>query len=185
MASEVRSQIVGTYDFSRQTTVKAITNNITLSATLLKGAAFHYKVDSLFLSWHTAYIGILQDPFTLTGYAQHKIISEILHLCWFDDTNSQGIIFSRFYNPISLNILALIFAMVSLNIVYCVYVIHIYFQIDHCLNEWSTGKHVRADFSEKLSAESYHAYVADLKTWNDLNKPVVDNIRKKYYLRAR
>jgi hypothetical protein len=63
--------------------------------------------------------------------------------------------------------------------------IHIYVQIDHCLNEWSTGKHVRADFSEKLSAEGYHAYVADLETWNDLNKTVVDNTRKKYYLRAR
>jgi hypothetical protein len=39
----------------------------------------HYKVDALFLSWHTAYVRILQDPETMSGYAQHKIISEILH----------------------------------------------------------------------------------------------------------
>jgi hypothetical protein len=133
VASEVRSQIVGTYDFSRQTTVKAITNNITLSATLLKGAAFHYKVNTCFLSWRTggtAYIGILQDPFTMIGYAQHRIISEILHLCWFEEANSPGIIFSQFYNPISLNTLALIFVMVSLNIVYCAFMSYSYLRPD-------------------------------------------------------
>jgi len=151
VASVVRSQIIGTYDFSRQTTVKAITKNITLSAALLKGAAFHYK-----------------DPATTSGYAQSKIISEILHLCWFDEANSPGIIYPRFFNPISLNTLALIFVM-----------------IDHCLKEWSTGKHVRADFSEKLSGQSYCAYVTDLEAWSDLNKTVVANTRKKYYLRAR
>jgi Domain of unknown function (DUF6532) len=121
VALEVRSQIIGTYNFSRQTTAKGITKNITLSAALLKGGAFHYKVDTLFVSWHTAYVGILQDPEMMSGYAQHKIISEILHLCWFNEADSPGIIFSRFFNPISLNTLALIFVMVSLNIVDCVF----------------------------------------------------------------
>ena len=39
----------------------------------------HYKVDTHFLSWYTAYVRILQNLETMSGYAQHKITGETPH----------------------------------------------------------------------------------------------------------
>jgi hypothetical protein len=49
----------------------------------------------------------------LSGFAQNKIISEILYLAWFEDKHSQGPILSEYFNPIPLETLALIFTIVQ------------------------------------------------------------------------
>jgi hypothetical protein len=47
-----------------------------------------------------------------SGFAENKIISEILYLAWFEDKSSQGPVLSQYFNPIPLETLALIFTMV-------------------------------------------------------------------------
>ena len=54
-----------------------------------------------------------QDTDSLSGYAQHRIISEILHDAWFLNKAALGVEFSDYFKPIPLNTLALIFSVVS------------------------------------------------------------------------
>jgi len=54
----------------------------------------------------------LRDPNTLSGFAQNKIISEILYLAWFEDKQLQGPLLSEYFDLISLKTLAWIFTMV-------------------------------------------------------------------------
>jgi hypothetical protein len=55
----------------------------------------------------------LQDIKTCTGYAQGRIISEILQAAWFENKASLGVIFEQQFNPIPFETLALIFTIVN------------------------------------------------------------------------
>ncbi|KAF8811837.1 hypothetical protein BYT27DRAFT_7088601 [Phlegmacium glaucopus] len=149
--NQVRSQIVATYGFSRQTSMTTLAKNCLLSAQLAEGAAFHYK-----------------DPSKPSGYAQNKIISEVIHLAWFEDATAPGVMFPDLVNPISFNTMALIFTLIKF-----------------CIKEWSTGKYVAVQFSEKTCIDSYRVNQADLATWGNINSLVVENMWKKLYNRAR
>lgn len=54
----------------------------------------------------------LQDVEARSGFAQHKIISEILHEVWFMNKTALGVEFANYFKPISLATLALIFSAV-------------------------------------------------------------------------
>ena len=58
----------------------------------------------------------------MSGFAQNKIISEILYLSWFEDKRAHGPVLSEYFNPIPLETIALIFTMV------CVFIFMI---VDH------------------------------------------------------
>ncbi|KAF8806878.1 hypothetical protein BYT27DRAFT_7292287 [Phlegmacium glaucopus] len=147
----VRSLIVTTYKFNRKSTPRGIAKNVLRSAELLMDGAYHYK-----------------DTVLHTGYAQHHIISEIIHLTFFSHSTSVGVVYPRLFDPISLSTLALIFTL-----------------IEHCLKEWSTGRHVRANITEKDLKAAYRVHKVDLLAWQNVNVPVVENIQKKLYTRAR
>jgi len=48
----------------------------------------------------------------LTGFGEHCVVIDILQDVLFDDAKSYGIRFSNYFNPISTNLLALVFMMV-------------------------------------------------------------------------
>ncbi len=48
----------------------------------------------------------------LTGFGKHHVVIDILQDVPFDDTKSYGVRFSNYFNPISTNLLALVFTMV-------------------------------------------------------------------------
>ena len=56
---------------------------------------------------------MVQDVKEQIGFAQHKIISEVLHEVWFDRKTAIGVEFSDYFKPISLATMASIFAGVS------------------------------------------------------------------------
>jgi uncharacterized protein DUF6532 len=53
-----------------------------------------------------------QNREELMGFGKHCVILDILQDALFDDAKSYGIKFSNYFNPISINLLALIFMMV-------------------------------------------------------------------------
>jgi hypothetical protein len=55
----------------------------------------------------------VQDVKKQSGFAQHKIISEVLHEVWFDHKTAIGVEFSDYFKPISLTTMASIFTGVS------------------------------------------------------------------------
>jgi hypothetical protein len=48
----------------------------------------------------------------MSGFAQNKIILEILYLAWFKDKHSHGPVLTKYFNPIPLETIALVFTMV-------------------------------------------------------------------------
>jgi hypothetical protein len=61
-----------------------------------------------------------KDVETLVGFTQNKIISHIIQEVWFKIT-SDGVVFGKYFDPISLETMALLFAVVSCLSWHCPY----------------------------------------------------------------
>ncbi|KAF8157856.1 hypothetical protein B0H34DRAFT_432557 [Crassisporium funariophilum] len=146
----VREQIMSGYGFREGGKARDVQKNARTVSSLLIGRSFHYK-----------------DPKAQTGYCENPVISNILAATWFKDLTSAGIIFKKYFDPISIDTLALVLTL-----------------INHCLKEWKTGKRVRTAFSEKDKRDTYIAIRVDLDDWQNLNMAVTTNRRKKLFKRA-
>lgn len=60
---------------------------------------------------------IPQDVENLKGFAQNKIIYHAILSTWFQKAKSDGIVYNKYFNPISLETLALLFTVVSVGLV--------------------------------------------------------------------
>jgi hypothetical protein len=56
----------------------------------------------------------LQNQEDVTGFSEHHIIIDILRDALFKDNKSYGVKYHHYFNPVSVNLLALVFTMVSL-----------------------------------------------------------------------
>ncbi|KAF8057385.1 hypothetical protein FPV67DRAFT_1723987 [Lyophyllum atratum] len=145
-----RALVMSCYGFRDPVKRFDIKKNANLATSLLTGHAFHYKV-----------------PKTQTGYGGNEIIGNLIIRLWFKNKASAGIVFKRYFDPISIETLALIFTL-----------------INFCIKEWETGQHVQADFSEDDVLASHQVFHADLKEWQSLNLEVTTNKRRKLFSRA-
>ncbi|KAG5633831.1 hypothetical protein H0H81_004982 [Sphagnurus paluster] len=105
-----------------------------------------------------------QNPKTKTGYAGNAIFGNILSQTWFKDASLPGIIYKQYFNPISLETLALMFSLV-----------------DFGIKEWDTGRYVPKAFKEQDIIHNHKAFCADLQEWHSLSIPVTTNKRKKMF----
>ncbi|KAF7336495.1 hypothetical protein MSAN_02304200 [Mycena sanguinolenta] len=103
----------------------------------------------------------------MSGYAGNAIFSDIRAAVLFKNKTSLAAIFPSMFKPYPLPALALEFSC-----------------LDHCISEWSTGKHVVAEFKEKDLSKTYKTHLDDITTWAEINKAVVNNLRLKWYTRA-
>ena len=53
-----------------------------------------------------------QNQEDVTGFGEHHIIITILQDALFEDNKSYGVKYKQYFNPISINLLALVFTMV-------------------------------------------------------------------------
>ncbi|KAF7970456.1 hypothetical protein HWV62_23905 [Athelia sp. TMB] len=129
LLGHVRPKIASTYGFIISDKSKTIKKNKQCYDVLVEDGAFHHK-----------------DPKERAGFAQHKIVSDILHSAYFANKNDDGVKFSDYFKPISLVTLAAIFTVV-----------------EFCLDEWSTGTFEQATFNEKAGCECYKGHLESLK----------------------
>ncbi|KAJ7790485.1 hypothetical protein B0H14DRAFT_210673 [Mycena olivaceomarginata] len=108
-----------------------------------------------------------KDVDASTGYAENSILGHIRKESLFKKKTSLGIIFASHFDPYPAPTLAIEFSA-----------------LQHCNSEWSTGKFVMAEFTEKEVSKNYATHLKDIQRWADINKGVVDNIRRKWYKRA-
>ncbi|KAF8207985.1 hypothetical protein K438DRAFT_1961486 [Mycena galopus ATCC 62051] len=108
-----------------------------------------------------------KDPNAGTGYAENSILADLRKESIFKKKTSLGVIFASHFNPYPVPALAIEFTV-----------------LQHCNSEWSTGKFVSAEFTEKDSRKNYVTHVEDIERWVELNKNVVENLRRKWYNRA-
>lgn len=57
----------------------------------------------------------LQDVENLKGFAQNKIIFQVILLTWFAKSTSDGVRFCTYFSPISLETWAFVISVVSIN----------------------------------------------------------------------
>jgi hypothetical protein len=60
-----------------------------------------------------------------------------------------------------------------------------FLQVEHCIEEWSTGSLVKAKFEEPMALPCYIAHLEKLESWHELNPDVVDKILATMYKRCR
>ena len=89
---------------------------------------------------------------TLTGFCQNKIISEALQEAWFSHKHAIGAEYPKYFNPVPLVTLALILTVASCILLYPQYnKLMCMIQIEFCIEEWSSGMFVKAEFNEKAT----------------------------------
>ena len=94
--------------------MKVVRQNRKLYDTLIFDSTFMYKVWSNNVSVsHCLCLVPFQNTKDHEGYAQNKIFGILIQEAWFSSgLKSKGIVFEKYFNPISLETLALLFTMV-------------------------------------------------------------------------
>ncbi|KAJ3859356.1 hypothetical protein EV359DRAFT_68231 [Lentinula novae-zelandiae] len=101
-----------------------------------------------------------------TGYVEH--LSIIFLLSYIFDESNMGVVFEKYFNPISLQTLASLFTMIRA-----------------AISEWSSGTCNKVKkFSEEEYDKYYKAYLIDLTKWDGMNPAVSLNIRHRMYAKA-
>ncbi|KAJ7574918.1 hypothetical protein C8J56DRAFT_463443 [Mycena floridula] len=153
----VRPAIINSYGFSLDVDRKAQRENRALYKKLVSDNFFVYKTKDIF-----------GKPI---GYAENKIVNVIIRRAWFKDgPSSIAVIFKRFFDPVSLNTLALIFTAVRF-----------------CLEEWSTGQWIKGPkFSQGTEYNSrFKPLLEDLIRWDAVVPSVTLKIRERMYKKCR
>ncbi|KAJ3875258.1 hypothetical protein F5051DRAFT_430726 [Lentinula edodes] len=148
----IRVNIVSCYKFDVTVGKRAVKQNIALSHLLSSRnfSGFSYK-----------------DREAWTGYAEHSSI--IFLLSYIFDESNMGMVFEKYFNPISLQTLASLFTMIRA-----------------AISEWSSGTCNKVKkFSEEEYDKYYKAYLIDLTKWDGMNPAVSLNIRHRMYAKAR
>ncbi|KAJ4494147.1 hypothetical protein C8R41DRAFT_902629 [Lentinula lateritia] len=148
----IRVNIVSCYKFDVTVGKRAVKQNIALSRLLSSRnfSGFSYK-----------------DREAWTGYAEHSSI--IFLLSYIFDESNMGMVFEKYFNPISLQTLASLFTMIRA-----------------AISEWSSGTCNKVKkFSEEEYDKYYKAYLIDLTKWDGMNPAVSLNIRHRMYAKAR
>ncbi|KAN0116252.1 hypothetical protein V8E52_006077 [Russula decolorans] len=108
-----------------------------------------------------------KDPATKTGFAENAIIKKVLREAFFRRKDDRGITHANSFSPIPLALIALILTAV-----------------EHCIEEWSTGTLVKANFEESTAAPLYDTHLEKLRNWHELNPTVVDKILETLFKRC-
>ncbi|KAF8496401.1 hypothetical protein F5888DRAFT_1804099 [Russula emetica] len=114
---------------------------------LLRDDAFHHK-----------------NQEEVLGFGEHRVIIDILRDALFNDNKSYGVKYSWYFNPISINLLALVFTM-----------------IEFLINEWSTGERMKTTFRSRTYSETFDAHRLRIEQWCALEPTVTTNIRKRMF----
>src|ERR1700678_2455977 len=110
LVSIIRSEVASCYGFNSDTSrTKIVRQNRKLYDTLIFDSTFTYKVCSNGVSVSPAlHLVSFQNTEDREGYAQNKIFSILIKDAWFSSGSKlKGIAFEKYFNPISLETLAL------------------------------------------------------------------------------
>ena len=115
LVSVIQSEVASCYRFNSDTScMKVVHQNCKLYNILIFDFTFMYKVclNNVSVS-HGLHLVLFQNTKDCKGYAQKKIFSILIQNVWFSSSSrSKGIVFEKYFNPILLETLTLLFTMV-------------------------------------------------------------------------
>ena len=122
----------------------------------------------------------------VTGLWRNRIISNVIPAILFSQRDeSFGVCFAKRFQPISLELLALLWTLVC--DVCCSDRLSQVSQIRYAIDEYETGQKptLKTSFMETVYKKVYKAYLADLKKWEGMNPEVVKTFRITLFEKAR
>jgi hypothetical protein len=105
MIETYRSLFASHYKFERSAVKKIIAQNKAKAKKLLLNMSLHYKVFILLSVLPLTHPR--QDPEARTGYAENTILPDVRRLTSFGKKDSVGALFPSYFDPISLELIAL------------------------------------------------------------------------------
>ncbi|KAI4518988.1 hypothetical protein K525DRAFT_207171 [Schizophyllum commune Loenen D] len=153
MLKIVRGKVASEYKFRLSTRCIAVRKNLKKAENLKKDNGYLYQNDK-----------------TLVGYCRSKLVPIILQEALFgSDSTSFGVVYRRYFDPIPLPTLALVYSM-----------------INHCIIEWSSGNRVTANFTEEdVKIKNYQAHLKLVSDWSSDEPGTTRNMRVRWYRKIR
>ncbi|KAI9450205.1 hypothetical protein F5148DRAFT_1337392 [Russula earlei] len=85
---------------------------------------------------------------------RHPIIQQVINITWFQDKNSDGLIFYEHFTPIPIQTIALALAV-----------------IECCIDEWTDGTRKESNWTEGRYRSVYYSHVLSLNSLRDQSRP--------------
>ncbi|KAL1674743.1 hypothetical protein EV122DRAFT_220036 [Schizophyllum commune] len=153
MLKITREKTTSQFKFRNSTRRKAVRNNLKTAEAL--------KTDNSYL---------YQNEKTLVGYCRSRLVPIILQEVLFgSESTSFGVVYRRYFDPIPLPTLALVYSM-----------------INHCISEWVTGHRVVNKFTEEeVKVKNYQAHLKLVSEWAADEPATTRNMRVRWYRKIR
>ncbi|KAF8234205.1 hypothetical protein L208DRAFT_1054535, partial [Tricholoma matsutake] len=152
LVSIIQSEVALCYGFNSDTScMKVVHQNRKLYDTLIFDSTFMYK-----------------NTKDHEGYAQNKIFSILIQEAWFSSgLKSKRIVFEKYFDPISLETLTLLFTMIKF-----------------CIEEWLNSLCEQAKLSEEVNNLTFKAFLGDFQAGNAHSPDVILKIWSKMYQKS-
>ncbi|KAI0286189.1 hypothetical protein BC826DRAFT_874380, partial [Russula brevipes] len=160
--TKIRQLIISSYQFRIKQSNKSREHNLKMAAILKENLNFTYKV----LRFASPDGNVTERK----GLYQNIIIQKAINAVWFARRNDEGVVFSKFFHPISLPTIALVLTAVECGI-----------------DEWTTGSREDISFKSSEYKKIYEEHVSMLNLFKDKtqNIGIMPRIQDKLYRNGR
>lgn len=104
------------------------------------------------------------------GMYQAKILQKVVNITWFRNKQDEGVVHEDLFSPLTVEALALVLAAVPDFFNYFLIPLTCCLQIEHCIDEWSSGIRTDIPFSAGLYKDVYEDHIRCLEEFNKVTK---------------
>ncbi|KAI0294523.1 hypothetical protein BC826DRAFT_1010993 [Russula brevipes] len=140
MKTEIKHTVESSYGFDPSQAPDSISHNARHAQALLTSMAFIYRETNDGVNRHHPY--------------RHPIIQKAINVLWFQNKDSDGIVFYEYFAPIPIQAIAL-----ALTVIEC------------CIDEWTDGTWKNSSWNEKRYKTVYSSHIKSLTDLRDYNHP--------------
>jgi hypothetical protein len=116
---------------------------------------------------------------------ENSIIQEVVNRALFPDRDGLGVQFADWFTPIELPTIALIVTTVSIFLLMFPYAVTIHIQIEHCIDEYSSGIRLKKRLNATYDASRFKLHLANLRKFEEKNPRRCLKLRKALTHRGR
>jgi len=140
MKMKIMHAVESLYGFDTSRAPDIISHNARLAQALLTNMAFIYREPNVG--------GIPHHPY------RHPIIQKAINITWFQNKDSDGIVFHEYFTPIPIQAIALVLTV-----------------IECCINDWTDGTRRASSWDEGRYKTVYHSHISSLNELRDHGHP--------------
>ncbi|KAH9970477.1 hypothetical protein BJV74DRAFT_954096 [Russula compacta] len=149
MKMRIMHAVMTSYGFNTSQAAHSISSNVTCAQALLANTTFIYRERNLDGTSHFPY--------------RHVAIQKAIDLTWFQNKDSDGILFYKHFTPIPIKAMALILTV-----------------IECCIYEWSDGTRRESNWNEERYKTTYHSHIRSICNLRDHSPHTAQILYSRY-----